>query len=138
MTGDTQDLRGQTRTTATAPAALAHEGTAATAAIDRAPQGPQRFNAATLTVRTGAATGSPTGIAVEARVEHRDPGGDWEPLASVKVEAEAEEATVNAPLHGAKAEVRAVVEADLTGGSGPTIHAVAVLVLGGAEERPAN
>lgn len=100
------------------------------------------FGSCQLAVTTGAASGSPTGISVAAKLQHSDTddGNGMEDFDDVVIEpvtAINSEARVNADLAGAKRYVRVVVTPTLTGGSSPEVEVAAVLVLGGATELPA-
>lgn len=97
-----------------------------------------------LIVVTGAATGSPTAIAVNARLQHSDAlASGYEDfvvrdvvIQTPNVDAVNSAAHKNVDLTGAKRYVRAVVDVDLTAGTSPAIQAAALLVLGGEVDLP--
>lgn len=99
-----------------------------------------------LHVRLGNATGSPTAIEVDAKVQHRETTtDDWEDLgdqpngedpAIAQLTAADAQGSVNFNLVGAKRYIRVRVDVDMTGGTSPTILVVATFVLGGARDLP--
>lgn len=97
-----------------------------------------------LIVVTGAATGGPTAIAVNARLQHSDEMAEGfadfvvrgVEIRTPNVDAVNSGAHKNVDLTGAKRYVRVVVDVDLTGGTSPTIEAAALLVIGGEVDLP--
>lgn len=127
---------------ANVPVASAASATRNSAAIDR-----QNYLSAVLVATTGAATGSPTGIAVDAKVQDSADGSTgWADYVDPTTEATAAIAPVtavntlgktNVNLSGAKRYIRVVETVALTAGTSPTIGIASHVILGGATVTPA-
>lgn len=125
----------------TVPAASA-AGTVNGTGVDR-----RGFNFAILEAQTGAATGTPTTQALDAKLQHADTLAgsytDYVPGAAGSG-AVAQITAVNSrkrkqiDLRGAKAFVRVVTTTAFTGGTTPTLANVVTLQLSGADALPAQ
>jgi hypothetical protein len=101
------------------------------------------FNSAVLVVQSGAATGSPASLTLDAKIQHSDDNSsfsDYTPpsgtAAITQITASSTVERKNVDLSGAKKYVRVVLTVGLTGGTSPTLPSSALLVLGGAQELP--
>lgn len=102
------------------------------------------YKSAVIVLSLGAATGSPTGISVVAKVQQSADGStswtDFTDLYShgaVTGIAASTLYTANVVLQGAQQFVRVVTTPTLTGGSSPTVLGSSFLILGGSSEFPA-
>ena len=103
-----------------------------------------QYKSAQLSLYLGAATGSPTGISVVAKVQQSADGStNWTDYAdiygvgSVTNAAASSEVNQNIMIQGAQSYIRIVATPTLTGGTTPAIPLAAAIVLGGTSERPA-
>ncbi|QSQ17185.1 hypothetical protein [Myxococcus landrumensis] len=119
----------------TVPAAVG-AGTRNSAAVDRL-----GFDSCVLAASTGAATGTPSGMSLAAKLqESADGQGGWTDLPGASIEsltAPNGVARVNVRLSTAKRYVRVVEAVTLAGGTSPTLGASSLLVLCGPDEIPA-
>lgn len=121
------------------PAARA-AGTANSTGVDRlAPS----FGACVLLVQAGAASGTPTTLTLDAKVQHSDDNStftDYTPSSGTASVGQITAASTNArkavDLSGAKRYVRVAVTTAFTGGTSPTLLSSAALILGDAQATP--
>lgn len=106
----------------------------------------QGFNSCVLVAQSGAVTGAPSAQTLDVKLQHSDAQGsgfvDYQPdgtaasgaVAQVTAASSAKKRSIN--LRGAKRYIRAVATVGFTGGSSPTLHSSALIVLGGADVVP--
>jgi len=104
-------------------------------AIDR-----MGYGSATITVVTGAETGTPSARSSTCKLQDSADGSTgWADIAGASVAVAAVDSVgeVDVNLAGAKRYVRVVNTTAFTGGTSPTLLSSATLVLGGADKLPA-
>ncbi len=100
------------------------------------------FDSCVLHTVSGAATGSPTGQTLDAKLQDSADGSTgWADLvpaiAITQIVADDTEEQVDADLSGHKKFIRVVQTVTLTAGTSPTLPCASSVVLGGAVEVPA-
>jgi hypothetical protein len=109
------------------------------AAIQRVASG-DTYLGAILHLKVGAATGSPTGQSVVAKLQTSADGStNWTDItgaATAAITADNGVAQVSVNLGGALTYIRAVVTPTLTGGTTPNIPVIATVFLAGDSEIP--
>ena len=117
------------------PPAASAAGAVNGAAINR-----QGFESCVLHAGSGAATGSPTTQALDAKLQDSADGSTgWADLsgaAITQITAVNSEAHVNVNLRAAKQFIRVVTTVAFTGGTAPTLGNEAAVVLGGIDTKP--
>ena len=102
------------------------------------------FNSCELHVGTGASTGAPTSLTVDASITHSDTSGGaytaYTPptgsAAIAQITGVNSEARASVNLAGAKRFVKGDCDVAFVGGTAPTVVVDAELVLGGADTEP--
>lgn len=106
------------------------------AAIDR-----QDYLSCVLTAVAGAATGSPTALTLDAKLQDSADGSTgWADITGAAITTIAAASTlgrVDVNLHGAARYIRVVSTVAFTGGTSPTLGVATVVDLGGAVSLPA-
>ena len=99
------------------------------------------YDSCVLVAQCGAATGSPSGYSIGARLQHSEQSGsgfvDLPSAAIVALTADNSIARVAVDLARAKQFIRAVLTPSFTGGTSPSVPTSASIVLGGRDELPA-
>lgn len=100
------------------------------------------FESAVLAVSTGAATGTPSALAVDVKLQECDTsGGSYSDVADAaisQITAVNTDGRVSVKLTGLKRYVKAVATVAFTGGSTPTVGVKADVILGGARVLPTS
>lgn len=115
---------------------------AASAAQTSAAIDTKGFNSGAVVIINGAATGSPSGYTVDAKVQHCDASGgsytDVTGAAITQIIADSKIATIRLSGFGTslKRYIKIVVTPSLTGGTSPKVLVGATVQLGRAEREP--
>lgn len=96
------------------------------------------YLSATIAGLVGAASGSPTAVAVAFKLQHSPDNSTWTDVsgATVTANAASTEVDVDVDLSELDQYVRVVATPTLTGGTSPAVQVAAALILGGANELP--
>jgi hypothetical protein len=98
------------------------------------------YDTAVLVALTGEETGAPTSRQHEVKLQDsRDGAAGWRDLpGTITIETSTGVTRSNYNIANAHRFIRAVERAFLGGGTSPTLHTAAVVVLGGPDELPAK
>ena len=100
------------------------------------------FDSCVLHVRAGNATGTPTALTLDAKLQDSADGSSgWADItgaAITQIAAASGEAHVDVNLRGAKKYIRVVQTVAFTGGTTPTLNHTSTVTLGGAVIKPTS
>lgn len=99
----------------------------------------QGFENCVVGFDSGAATGTPSAVAIVCKVQEcAESGGSFADIAgmTVTIDDESQHKPLNVALAGVKRYIKAIMTVTLTGGSTPTINVGAQIVLGNPKTVP--